>query len=105
MVLSRGEVSTAGAPISDSSGLAPLKRTTPWISPVSFASAIDPSLAANKVYNFVIMLGIFWGTILINLRGTAMTRSRSGGAASIRRHRRSKPGARTTRRAIAATPI
>ncbi|MDQ8035873.1 MAG: amino acid permease [Pedobacter sp.] len=40
---------------------------------VSFASAIDPSLGANKLYNFVVMLGIFWGTILINLRGTQMT--------------------------------
>jgi putative glutamate/gamma-aminobutyrate antiporter len=40
---------------------------------VSFASAIDPSLGSNKLYNFVVMLGIFWGTILINLRGTDMT--------------------------------
>lgn len=40
---------------------------------VSFAAAIDPELGNNKLYNVVVMLGIFWGTILINLRGTEMT--------------------------------
>lgn len=40
---------------------------------VSFASAIDPELGSNRLYNFVVMLGVFWGTILINLRGTSMT--------------------------------
>lgn len=40
---------------------------------VCFASAIDPTLADNKVYNLVVMLAVFWGTILVNLRGTEMT--------------------------------
>ena len=49
----------------------------PWFPTVlsfmaaSLAYVIDPSLASNKIYLVVVMLVMFWGATLVNLRGAA----------------------------------
>jgi amino acid transporter len=49
----------------------------------TLAYVIDPSLAANGVYNAVVIIGLFWGGVLISSRGVGLVAKLSSGGTLI----------------------